>query len=138
MPGWITTGCRKACTRLWGAASPREARRTKIAPISCRLQVDSDVLRSKLYSILLPAYTLLGERKEREKLIGTIRHLLPLVQAEQARANLLVTLYGCADSSLDYERAHEIVERWKKEESPKKSKARLIRWLDDYDRWLGH
>lgn len=96
------------------------------------------MLRSKLYSILLPAYTLLGERKEREKLIGTIRHLLPLVQAEQARANLLVTLYGCADSSLDYERAHEIVERWKKEESPKKSKARLIRWLDDYDRWLGH
>ena len=69
-----------------------------------RLQVDSDVLRSKLYSILLPAYTLLGERKEREKLIGTIRHLLPLVHAEQARANLLVTLYGCADSSLDYER----------------------------------
>ena len=103
-----------------------------------RLQVDSDVLRSKLYSILLPAYTLLGERKEREKLIGTIRHLLPLVHAEQARANLLVTLYGCADSSLDYERAHEIVERWKREESPKKSKARLIRWLDDYDRWLGH
>ena len=103
-----------------------------------RLQVDSDVLRSKLYSILLPAYTLLGERKECERLIGTIRHLLPLVKAEQARANLLVTLYGCTDSSLDYERAHEIVERWKKEESPKKSKLRLIRWLDDYDSWLGH
>ena len=103
-----------------------------------RLQVDSNVLRSKLYSMLLPAYALLGERKEHERLIGTIRHLLPLVQAEQARAHLLVTLYGCTDSSLDYERAHEIVDRWKKEESPKKSKARLIRWLDDYDRWLGH
>ena len=103
-----------------------------------QLQVDSDVLRSKLYSMLLPAYTLLGDRKECEKLIGTIRHLLPLVKAEQARANLLVTLYGCTDNSLDHERAHEIVDRWKKEESPKKSKARLIRWLDDYDRWLGH
>ncbi len=105
-----------------------------------KLQVDSDVLRSKLYSMLLPAYTLLGDKnkKECEKLIGTIRRLLPLVKAEQARANLLVTLYGCTDCSLDHEQAHEIIDRWKKEESPKKSKSRLIRWLDDYDRWLEH
>jgi len=103
-----------------------------------KLQVDSDVLRCKLYSMLLPVYTLLENEKEYEKLIGTIRRLLPLVKAEQARASLLVTLYGCTDSCLYHERAHEIVDRWKKEESPKKSKARLIRWLDDYDRWLDH
>ena len=103
-----------------------------------KLEMNSDVLRCKLYSILLSAYTILEATDECENLIGMILKILPLVKAEQARAGLLVTLYGCTDSSLDYERAHEIVERWKKEESPKKSKARLIRWLDDYDRWLGH
>lgn len=103
-----------------------------------KLEMNSDVLRCKLYSILLSAYTILEATDECENLIGMILKILPLVKAEQARAGLLVTLYGCTDSSLDYERAHEIVERWKREESPKKSKARLIRWLDDYDRWLGH
>jgi len=103
-----------------------------------KLEMNSDVLRCKLYSILLSAYTILEATDECENLIGMILKILPLVKAEQARAGLLVTLYGCTDSSLDYERAHEIVDRWKKEESPKKSKLRLIRWLDDYDRWLGH
>lgn len=103
-----------------------------------KLEMNSDVLRCKLYSILLSAYTILEATDECENLIGMILKILPLVKAEQARAGLLVTLYGCTDSSLDYERAHEIVDRWKKEESPKKNKARLIRWLDDYDRWLGH
>ena len=103
-----------------------------------KLEMNSDVLRCKLYSILLSAYTILEATDECENLIGMILKILPLVKAEQARAGLLVTLYGCTDSSLDYERAHEIVDRWKKEESPKKSKLRLIRWLDDYDSWLGH
>ena len=103
-----------------------------------KLEMNSDVLRCKLYSILLSAYTILEATDECENLIGMILKILPLVKAEQARAGLLVTLYGCTDSSLDYERAPEIVDRWKKEESPKKSKLRLIRWLDDYDSWLGH
>ena len=103
-----------------------------------KLEMNSDVLRCKLYSILLSAYTILEATDECENLIGMILKILPFVKAEQARAGLLVTLYGCTDSSLDYERAHEIVDRWKKEESPKKSKLRLIRWLDDYDSWLGH
>lgn len=103
-----------------------------------KLELNSAVLRCKLYSILLSAYTILEATDECENLIGMILKILPLVKAEQARAGLLVTLYGCTDSSLDYERAHEIVDRWKKEESPKKSKLRLIRWLDDYDSWLGH
>ncbi|WP_300284576.1 transcriptional regulator [uncultured Alistipes sp.] len=103
-----------------------------------KLQMDSDVLRCKLYTMLLLAHTVLGTDAERGELIGTIRNLLPLVKAEQARAGLLVALYGCTDSSLYHDRAHEIVDRWKKEKSPKKSKQRLIRWLDDYDRWLGH
>ena len=73
-----------------------------------KLEMNSDVLRCKLYSILLSAYTILEATDECENLIGMILKILPLVKAEQARAGLLVTLYGCTDSSLDYERAHEM------------------------------
>ncbi|MCD8287633.1 MAG: transcriptional regulator [Porphyromonadaceae bacterium] len=103
-----------------------------------RLQVDSDVLRCRLYSLLLLAYTVTEQRQERDRLIGMIQTLLPLVKAEQARALLLVTLYGCTDSSIYHGQAHALVAPWRKEAHPKKFKSQLISRLDDYDRWLGH
>jgi len=51
---------------------------------------------------------------------------------------LLVTLYGCTDSSLYQRMAHEVVDPWLDEPSPKKSKSVLIRRLRDYDGWLKH
>ena len=102
------------------------------------LRMDSDIMRSKLYALLLPAYTILGNREEAEKLIGTLQAMLPLIKAEQSRALLLITLYGCTNSCLYHIQAHEIIDKWRQEENPKKSKQRLIRRLDDYDRWLGH
>lgn len=53
-------------------------------------------------------------------------------------ALLLVTLYGCTDSSLYQRMAHELVGPWMEEASPKRSKSVLIRRLRDYDRWFGH
>jgi hypothetical protein len=100
--------------------------------------MDSDIMRSKLYALLLPAHTILGNREETEKLIGTLQSMLPLIKAEQSRALLLTTLYGCTNSCLYHTRAHEIIDKWRQEENPKKSKAQLIQRLDDYDRWLGH
>lgn len=102
------------------------------------LRMDSDIMRSKLYALLLPAHTILGNREEAEKLIGTLQSMLPLIKAEQSRALLLTTLYGCTNSCLYHTRAHEIIDKWRQEENPKKSKAQLIQRLDDYDRWLGH
>lgn len=102
------------------------------------LRMDSDIMRSKLYAMLLPAYTITGNRQESEKLIGTLRAMLPLVKAEQSRALLLTTLYGCTNSCLYHAQAHEIIDKWRQEENPKKSKQQLIRRLEDYDRWLGH
>lgn len=101
-----------------------------------RLHVESDVLRSKLYALLLPAYTILMEKEVRERLLGTIRELLPNVKAEQSLALLLVTLYGCTGNRDYRDRAHGIVDRWRKEPAPRKSKRRLIRWLEDFDRWM--
>lgn len=102
------------------------------------LQMDTDVMRCKLYAILLPAYTILGMEEEAAKLVGVMQTMLPLVKAEQSRALAVVTLYGCTDSSIYYHLAHEAVDPWKKEEKPKKSKQQLINRLADYDRWLRH
>lgn len=102
------------------------------------LRMDSDIMRSKLYALLLPAHTILGNRKEAEKLIGTLQSMLPLIKAKQSCALLLTTLYGCTNSCLYHTQAHEIIDKWRQEENPKKSKAQLIQRLDDYDRWLGH
>lgn len=102
------------------------------------LRMDSDVTRCKLYALLLPAYTILGDKESCSRMVGTIRSLLSVVKAEQSRALLLVTLYGCTDSCIYHAQAHEIVDAWRTEKSPKKIKAQLIRRLDDYDEWLGH
>ena len=102
------------------------------------LRGETDVIRCKLYSLLLPAYKLLGEEDEFDRLRSTMRSMLPVIKAPQSRALLLVTLYGCTDSSLYQRMAHELVDPWMEEASPKKSKSVLIRRLRDYDRWLGH
>ena len=102
------------------------------------LRAETDVIRCKLYSLLLPAYRLLGDEDEFDRLRSTMRSMLPVIKAGQSRALLLVTLYGCTDSSLYRQMAHEVVDPWRCESSPKKSKLSLIRRLDDCDRWLKH
>ena len=102
------------------------------------LTVASDIMRSKLYSLLLPAYTILEDKPKCEGLIQIIRVMLPAVKAAQARALLLVTLYGCTDNSIYYDMAHSAVDPWSAELPIKKSKAELIGRLADYDRCLGH
>lgn len=102
------------------------------------LRMDSDVTRCKLYAFLLPAYTILDDKEACDRIIGMMQGLLTSLKAEQSRALLLVTLYGCTDSCIYYNQAHALVDSWRSEENPKKSKALLIRRLDDYDTWLGH
>lgn len=102
------------------------------------LRMESDVMRCKLYSLLLQAYTLLDETALRRELLVTVEALLPLLKAEQSRALLLVTLYGCTDNHRYYTQAHELVSPWQIEPRLKKSKQRLLTRLKDYDQWLGH
>ncbi len=102
------------------------------------LTMYSDVMRCKLYSLLLPAYTILGDREKCEGLISIIQMMLPAIKAEQSRALLLVMLYGCTDNSIYYGQAHALVDPWRTEEHPKKSKAQLIQRLEEYDKCFGH
>ncbi len=98
----------------------------------------SDVMRCKLYSILLMAYAIRQDIDSQDKLLGIIHVILPAITAEQSKALLLTTLYGCTDSSIYYRQAHMIVDPWRLESSPKKSKRQLIDRLADFDRILGH
>ena len=100
--------------------------------------LDRDVMRCTLYSMLLSAYAILGDREAFEQLLGTVRSILPLIRAEQSRSLLLVTLYGCTNYCLDYEQTHAAVDPCREEQPLKKSKVQLLRRLDDYDCWLGH
>lgn len=102
------------------------------------IEADSDIMRCRLYSILLPAYTVLGDEEGCRHMIETIMGLLPLVKAEQAKALLLVTLYGCTDSSIWYSQAHALVDRWEDGDNLKKSRLRIMDWLDDFDKSFGH
>ena len=102
------------------------------------IEVDSDIMRCKLYSALLQAYTILDDDDGRRHIIGTVTGMLPYVSAEQSRALLAVTLYGCTDSSIWHSQAHALVDRWRGEDNLKKNRQRLVAWLDDFDRWFGH
>lgn len=136
----LLSGLHEALGRYYGTGVTEEDRTLAADTLKQygRLRMDSDVMRCKLYSLLLPAHTILGNHRERETFIGTLHAMLPLIKAEQSRALLLVTLYGCTDRCSYHDRAHEIVDQWRQEKNPKKFKQQLIRRLDDYDRWLGH
>jgi transcription antitermination factor NusG len=121
-----------------GATTEDRALATETLQQYANLRMDSDVTRCKLYALLLPAYTILGDQEACSRMIGEIQGLLPAVRAEQSRALLSVTLYGCTDNCIYREQAHGIIDSWRTEERPKKIKAQLIRRLDDYDEWLGH
>ena len=137
----LPAGLHKALKRYHSPEGVTDADRALASEVPqqyANLQLDSDVMRCKLYSMLLPAYAILGDREAFDQLLGTVRSILPLIRAEQSRSLLLVTLYGCTNCCLDYEQAHAAVDPWRGEQPLKKSKAQLLRRLDDYDCWLSH
>lgn len=129
-----------ALCRHWTGTESAEDRRTATEVLQeyGSLTLDSDIMRSKLYALLLQACTILGETSQRDSQLAATQKMLPAVRAEQSRALLLVTLYGCTDNRLYYDQAHALIDPWLAEESPKKSKAQLIRHLADFDRVFGH
>lgn len=137
----LPAGLHKALKRYHSPEGVTDADRALASEVLqqyANLQLDSDVMRCKLYSMLLPAYAILGDCEAFDQLLGTVRSILPLIRAEQSRSLLLVTLYGCTNCCLDYEQAHAAVDPWRGEQPLKKSKAQLLRRLDDYDCWLSH
>ena len=135
------TGLHAALERFYTTDGVTEADRQLADEVVCscaHLDLDSDVLRSKCYSLLLMSYKILGKENEFTQLMGTVLSILPLIKAEQSAALLLVTIYGCTDNRRYYDRSHEVVDAWRSEEKPKKNKRMLLQWLDDYHHWFEH
>ena len=101
------------------------------------LTLDTDVMRVKQQSLLLMAHTILGHTADCLRIIETAKSSLTQIKADQSRALLLVTLYGCTGSPVYRTLAHTIISPWCGEPNPKKSKARLIARLNDYDEVRG-
>lgn len=94
----VYDGLHRAVMRLRdpeGVAEEDRALAAEVLRLYDGLQVASDVMRCKLYALLLPAYTILVDRELRAGLLDSVRALLPRVKSDAARGLLLVTLYGC-------------------------------------------
>ncbi len=102
------------------------------------VKAETSILRCKQYSLLLPAATILGDKEKSDNMVSLVQVMLPSITAEQSLALLLTVMYGCTDNMFFYERAHQLIDPWVKESTPKKSKQQLIKRLADYDRELGH
>ena len=100
------------------------------------LKLDGDVLRCKQYSILLHSYAILQDESNYSSLLDTVRSILGAVKANQSRSLLLVTLYGCTDSSRYRSEALELLSVLPKPH--KKGVTRLLHWIDDFDHCYGH
>lgn len=137
----LPAGLHKALKRYHSPEGVTDADRALASEVLqqyANLQLDSDVMRCKLYSMLLPAYAILGRPRS---LRSVARNRSEHSSADPGRTvavALLVTLYGCTNCCLDYEQAHAAVDPWRGEQPLKKSKAQLLRRLDDYDCWLSH
>lgn len=94
--------------------------------------------RSKLYPLLLPAYTILRNVEESKQVIAEMLEMLTQTQAPQVCALIYVTLYGCTDNYRYHHAAHKLVDGWAEDENPSKAKKQLLQRLSDYDLWLGH
>ena len=94
--------------------------------------------RSKLYILLLPAYTILRKIEDCKQVIAEMLDMLTQTQAPQVSALTYVTLYGCTDNYRYHHAAHELVDGWIVDVNPTKTKRLLLQRLSDYDLWLGH
>ena len=96
------------------------------------------VARSKLYLLLLPAYTILRKIEDCKQVIAEMLDVLTQTHAPQISALIYVTLYGCTDNYRYHQAAHELVDGWVNDANPTKKKRLLMQRLSDYDLWFGH
>lgn len=137
----VLEGLHAALLRRHGAEGATADDRAAALDVIRRLEtakVDTPLLRCKQHALLLLAFTVLGDRAKQARLAEASASLLAGVKTEAGLALLLVTLYGCTDSSLHHGRAHELLAPYRAADRPKKSWRTLLAHLADYDRVLGH
>ena len=99
-----------------------------------RLEMPTPILRCKQYSLLLPAYMVLGKGDDFEAMESKVNSVLNGIRAEQTAALLLVTMYGCTGDEPCRNKAKRVVDGWKAGGVTKKNKQKVIGYFDDYER----
>lgn len=99
-----------------------------------RLEMPTPILRCKQYSLLLPAYMVLGKGDDFEAMKVKVNSVLNGIRAEQAAALLLVTMYGCTGDEPCRNKLKRVVDGWKAGGVTKKNKQKVIGYFDDYER----
>ncbi len=98
-----------------------------------RLEMPTPILRCKQYSLLLPAYMVLGKDDDFEAMKVKVNSVLNGIKAEQAAALLLVTMYGCTGDEPCRNKLKRVVDGWKAGGMTKKNKQKVIGYFDDYE-----
>lgn len=98
-----------------------------------RLEMPTPILRCKQYSLLLPAYMVLGKGDDFEAMESKVNSVLNGIRAEQAAALLLVTMYGCTGDEPCRNKLKRVVDGWKAGGVTKKNKQKVIGYFDDYE-----
>lgn len=98
-----------------------------------RLEMPTPILRCKQYSLLLPAYMVLGKGDDFEAMKVKVNSVLNGIKAEQAAALLLVTMYGCTGDEPCRNKLKRVVDGWKAGGVTKKNKQKVIGYFDDYE-----
>ena len=101
-----------------------------------RLEMPTPILRCKQYSLLLPAYMVLGKGDDFEAMESKVNSVLNGIKAEQAAALLLVTMYGCTGDMENYMQAREIINRWKINGTRSKRKCMVTAYMNKYEQLL--
>lgn len=98
-----------------------------------RLEMPTPILRCKQYSLLIPAYMVLGKGDDFEAMKVKVNSVLNGIKAEQAAALLLVTMYGCTGDEPCRNKLKRVVDGWKAGGVTKKNKQKVIGYFDDYE-----
>lgn len=97
------------------------------------LEMPTPILRCKHYSLLLPAYLVLGRTEDINTLLHKADSVLSGIKAEQVAALLLVTMYGCTGDEPCRNKVKRVVDGWKAGGVTKKNKQKVIGYFDDYE-----
>lgn len=111
---------------------------TEVVNYFKNLKSPKGALRTRKTVLLLKAYTILGDEENRKNIMSEMVTLAHLTKSINLQMLIYTTIYGCTDSSIYYNKSHELLGKLTDDSKLRKSQINLISHLKDYDRWFGH
>ncbi len=111
---------------------------TEVVNYFKNLKSSKGALRTRKTVLLLKAYTVLGDEENRKSIMSEMIMLAQLTKSINLQMLIYTTIYGCTDSSIYYNKSHELLGKLTDDSKLRKSQVNLISHLKDYDRWFGN